>query len=194
MPLYRYSPNPDEFTFYFPMDYRQGEILRLVEAPDPTAFDAIELRTEDSEPTETDELGIEIREKKVTDFPVLSMCTPLLSDRALDVLGPMLDGQVVVHRVRVYGPSLVWLNALRVLTIVRGAVDLTKSDCTINPFSKSVSVIRALAVDESLIPPAHLFKLYETRYQHTYISDALIAEARSGGLIGFGYSKVTLIT
>jgi hypothetical protein len=190
MPLYHYKPDPDAFVSYFLMTLGDIEVLRLLQPPDAAALDEVELHTaENPDPTETDVPVVPAE----TDFPSLCIPSPLLSDRALAALLPMLAGQVDVYPVRVHGREGFRLNALRVLTVVKGTVDLARSNCTINPFAKSVSSVRALAVDLSAVPPVHVFKLHETRYLHTYVSEAFVAAARSTGLPGFGYREVRLV-
>jgi hypothetical protein len=101
-------------------------------------------------------------------------------------------GQVEVYPVRVFGREDFQLYALRV-PCVTGAVDLARSDCTVNSIARSVSVVRALALDQSQLPDAPVFKLHETRNLHTYVSEAFIAAAQSAGLTGLGYREVPLV-
>jgi hypothetical protein len=123
-----------------------------------------------------------------SDFPRLNSATPVFSERAWTVLGPLL--KLNVEALPILGPDGRAYYAIHVLSLVSGVIDLELSDCSVNKIINRVSSVRNYVLKEAAIPSAPIFKLEETRGLSVFVSEEFREVVESASLVGLKFIPV----
>ena len=122
-----------------------------------------------------------------SDFPDYAGYAPLFSPRAWQALEPLIAPDVqALPVIGVHGE----LFAINVTTILRGALDLDRSECVINEATKSVSAVYRYYLHSSAIGKSHIFKLEETKRLKVYLSDEFKKAVEAAGLVSLGCNEI----
>lgn len=110
----------------------------------------------------------------------------VLSDRAVDALGDLLEGRVELLPVDFAGPERYW-----VVNVLRLADVLDRERCVFDYFASGrlMSIDRYAFVPEKLVGET-IFKLVDQPKVHEYVTDAFVDRVQEAGLTGLLFPKV----
>jgi hypothetical protein len=130
-----------------------------------------------------------IKQPKKGDFPSLYHPTPVFSQRAWDILSPLV--QEGVEHLPLIHPSGEVYYAINVLELI-DCLDLTKTKLTRNEACGEVwvSSIQTYKFKKRMLKGKHMFKIPETKGLEAYVLDEFKQAVETNGLLGMKFVQV----
>jgi hypothetical protein len=123
---------------------------------------------------------------KAGDFPALASHIPVFNEKALLVLGPLLQGSVEALPLDCDEGSFFAINILAVID----CLDLANSEVTRFSTGEILSIDR-YALFEEYIPDTALFKLPQERLRHPFATNAFRKAVRKHSFKGLEFEEVS---
>jgi hypothetical protein len=80
--------------------------------------------------------------------------------------------------------------AINVRRILNNALDVEKSDCTINKVIKQVTAVRKYHLTDERLDGSPIFKLHELRRLWVYVTEDFKNVVETAGLVGLGFKHI----
>jgi hypothetical protein len=123
------------------------------------------------------------------DFPNLSWAGPVFSQRAWDLLGPLIASSV--EALPIIHPSGKRYYIINVLDVI-DCLELERCETNRNSGSlkDDFSAIYVYAFKEDMIRDKHIFKAPQTKYLEEYVSEEFKRVVEKNGLVGLAFRQI----
>jgi hypothetical protein len=134
----------------------------------------------------TPDLGRRRKQPPPSDFPWVETFTPVFSERAWEILRPLIESDA--EALPVFGGDRTYY-AIHPLQVASGVLDLKRALYSKNSFTKTITWVRKYVLRAEAIPHASIFSLEEATQTSVFVSEEFCAVVKTAKLVGLKFGN-----